>query len=52
MVDLFVLNWIDFIFSGAAFVKAAQAGYYDAIIVDSSDPIGTLFYLMSTNIIN
>ncbi|MCD7456209.1 Dolichyl-phosphate-mannose--protein mannosyltransferase 1 [Datura stramonium] len=25
---------------GAAFVKAAQAGYYDAIIVDSSDPIG------------
>lgn len=29
--------------SGAAFVKAAQAGYYDAIIVDSSDPIGILF---------
>uniref|UniRef100_M1DC10 Putrescine N-methyltransferase n=1 Tax=Solanum tuberosum TaxID=4113 RepID=M1DC10_SOLTU len=25
---------------GTAFVKAAQAGYYDAIIVDSSDPIG------------
>ncbi|XP_031114849.1 putrescine N-methyltransferase 1-like [Ipomoea triloba] len=25
---------------GAAFVKAAQKGYYDAIIVDSSDPIG------------
>ncbi|MCD9641762.1 hypothetical protein HAX54_028195 [Datura stramonium] len=25
---------------GAAFVKAAQPGYYDAIIVDSSDPIG------------
>nr|CAJ46255.1 putrescine N-methyltransferase [Physalis divaricata] len=25
---------------GAAFVKAAKAGYYDAIIVDSSDPIG------------
>ncbi|XP_059292234.1 putrescine N-methyltransferase 1-like isoform X2 [Lycium ferocissimum] len=25
---------------GAAFVKAAQVGYYDAIIVDSSDPIG------------
>ncbi|KAH0662144.1 hypothetical protein KY284_027075 [Solanum tuberosum] len=24
---------------GAAFVKAAQPGYYDAIIVDSSDPI-------------
>ena len=27
-------------FLGVAFLKAAQEGSYDAVIVDSSDPIG------------
>lgn len=31
--------------AGVAFLKAVPEGTYDAVIVDSSDPIGKILYL-------
>lgn len=39
--------FVGFIYVGVAFLKAVPEGTYDAIIVDSSDPIGTNFIYFS-----
>lgn len=35
------------VFAGVAFLKAVPEGTYDAIIVDSSDPIGNIIFQLA-----
>jgi len=44
-----LIGW--WIVAGVAFLKNAAEGSYDAVIVDSSDPIGNYYNQMSSDVI-